>query len=60
KRSIPFVDTGLAVAKTGEPDELQGTPDGLHPDIEGYGKMGEAIAAVIDSRLAESSRHRSL
>jgi lysophospholipase L1-like esterase len=60
ERSVPFVDTGIVVAKKGEPDKLQGTPDGLHPDFEGYRKMGEAIAAAIESRLAESNLHERL
>ena len=60
ERSIPFVDTGVVVAKLGEPDKLQGTPDGLHPDVEGYSRMGEAIAVAIESRIAESSQQDPL
>jgi acyl-CoA thioesterase-1 len=49
-RSVPFVDTAAAVAKKGEPDKLAGTPDGLHPDVEGYRKMAQAISAVLEEQ----------
>ena len=48
KRAIPLVDTSSAVSRKGEPDRLEGTPDGLHPDVEGYRRMAEAISAVLE------------
>jgi len=50
KRSIPFVDTAAAVAKNGEPDKLEGTPDGLHPGVGGYREMGRAISVVLEQQ----------
>src|SRR5262249_45480410 len=37
---IGFADTSGAVARDGRPDRLSGSPDGLHPDVEGYRRMG--------------------
>ena len=42
-----FVDTRAAVAAPGDPDTLAGSPDGLHPDIEGYRRMAEALLPAI-------------
>ncbi len=52
-RSIPFADTNLATASSSDPDKLSGSPDGLHPDVRGYRKMGETIAEVIQRHLAK-------
>src|SRR5437867_7421259 len=49
---IPFADTHLAVADPNALHRLRGSPDGLHPDVEGYRRMGEALTRTID----ESSR----
>ena len=46
----PFViavDTRAAVAAADDPDRLAGSPDGLHPDIDGYRRMAEALAPAI-------------
>ncbi|MGA8903639.1 MAG: GDSL-type esterase/lipase family protein [Candidatus Bathyarchaeia archaeon] len=45
---IPFCDTNRAVSDTGNLDRLLSSPDSLHPDVSGYRKMGEALAATID------------
>ena len=45
---IAFVDTRAAVAAPGNPDRLSGSPDGLHPDVNGY----RAMALAIESALA--------
>lgn len=41
---ILFCDTNLAVRDTRNKDRLLSTPDGLHPDVSGYCKMGQALA----------------
>ena len=43
-----FCDTNAAVADPGDPDRLASSPDGLHPDPQGYRKMGEAVAATLE------------
>jgi acyl-CoA thioesterase I len=45
---FPCVETGLSVSNPDVPDRLAGSPDGLHPDVAGYRRMGEALAAVIE------------
>jgi len=47
EKSIPFVDTAAAVSREGEPGRLEGTPDGLHPDVDGYRRMAQAISAIL-------------
>ena len=42
-----FVDTRAAVAAPEDPDKLAGSPDGLHPDIDGYRRMAEALLPAI-------------
>lgn len=49
--SIPFCDTSKAVASPDRPDRLAGSPDGLHPDVEGYRRMGAAISKAIEDYL---------
>ena len=51
KRPIPFADSASAVSREGEPDRLEGTPDGLHPDVDGYRRMALAITAVLEEHL---------
>ena len=48
KRGLIFCDTFSVVSDPKNPGNLAGTPDGLHPDVEGYRKMGEAIAEVLE------------
>jgi len=43
-----FCDTGAVVAKPGERHLLRATPDGLHPDIEGYRLMGQALTVAVE------------
>jgi len=47
-----FCDTAKAVSDPKNPWKLARSPDGLHPDVEGYRKMGEALASVISKRNA--------
>jgi len=46
------VDTRQAAADPNDPDRLAGSPDGLHPDIDGYRRMAEAILPVLERSLA--------
>ncbi len=48
---ITFVDTRAAVATPGRPDRLSGSPDGLHPDVNGYRAMALAIEPALVSVL---------
>ncbi len=52
---IPFADTHAAVADANAPHRLRGSPDGLHPDIDGYRRMGEALARTIEAHLARAA-----
>ncbi|MCI4319768.1 MAG: SGNH/GDSL hydrolase family protein [Thermoplasmata archaeon] len=45
---FPCAETGRSVSDPHDRDRLAGSPDGLHPDVAGYRKMGEALAAVIE------------
>ena len=49
--SISFCDLFEAVENPDRPCTLVSTIDGLHPDIAGYRKMGEALTAVIEKLL---------
>ena len=44
---ILFCDTNRAVRDQRNPARLQSSPDGLHPDVSAYRKMGEALAEKI-------------
>jgi lysophospholipase L1-like esterase len=45
--NLTFVDTRAAVAAAGDPDRLAGSPDGLHPDVEGYRRMAVVIGQAV-------------
>lgn len=45
--STLFCDTNRAARDADDPDRLSSTPDGLHPDIEGYRKMGDAVVKTL-------------
>ncbi len=51
--NLVFADTRAAVARPGEPDKLRSSPDGLHPDADGYKRMAgvleEALRRVLGS-----------
>ena len=49
---VTFADTRAAVAAPDDPDRLASSPDGLHPDVGGYGRMADAIAPAIEQSLA--------
>src|SRR5579863_10245194 len=43
-----FCDTNLAVRDGDDPDFLASSRDGLHPDVGGYRRMGEALTATLE------------
>jgi lysophospholipase L1-like esterase len=45
--NLTFVDTRHAAAAPDDPDRLSGSPDELHPDVNGYRKMAEALEPAI-------------
>ncbi len=49
KNQFLFCDTFKVVSNPEHFGKLSGSPDGLHPDVEGYKKMGEAITQVLVS-----------
>jgi len=44
---LHFVDTRKACAAPDNPDRLAGSPDGLHPDVDGYRRMADVIEAAL-------------
>lgn len=52
---IPMCDTAAAVADPSEPWRLRGSPDGLHPDVDGYRRMGEALVRTIEGHLRDTN-----
>ncbi len=50
--NLTFVDTRAAVASADDPDQLAGSPDGLHPDVDGYRRMADAIGPAVAGALA--------
>ena len=47
RAGLTFVDTRAATAAPGDIDRLAGSPDGLHPDIDGYRRMAEALMPAV-------------
>ena len=45
--NVYFADTRTAAAAADNLDRLAGSPDGLHPDIDGYRQMAEVLEPVI-------------
>ncbi len=48
---ILYCDTYRAVGDPADPDRLARSPDGLHPDVAGYRRMGETLAVVVEHDL---------
>jgi len=46
-----FADTRQAAADPADPDRLAGSPDDLHPDIDGYRRMAAALEPAIAAAL---------
>ena len=53
---IPFADTHAAVAAADAPHRLRGSPDGMHPDVDGYRRMGDALTRTIEAHLVRLAR----
>ena len=49
-----FCDTSAAASDPADQNKLRGSPDGLHPDVSGYRRMGERLANTIEERESES------
>lgn len=49
--NVTFVDTRKAAAIPDNIDLLASSPDGLHPSIAGYHRMGDAVAAAIAAKI---------
>src|SRR6185436_10942503 len=49
--NITFADTRKAAATPNNIDMLASSPDGLHPSIAGYHRMGDVIAAAIAAKI---------
>lgn len=52
ERGLAFCDTHSAVQDPARPGRLAGSPDGLHPDVATYRRMGEAIADALEREMA--------
>ncbi len=50
--NVIAVDTRAAVAAPGDLDRLAESPDGLHPDVNGYRAMARAIEPALRKTLA--------
>jgi lysophospholipase L1-like esterase len=48
---VAVADTRMAVAKPGDPNRLDDSPDGLHPSPAGYRRMADALLPVLDRVL---------
>ncbi len=56
---IEVADLHAAVCDPQDCDKLNGTPDGLHPDVGGYRQMGLVLAKIIDKMEATMPREIS-
>jgi lysophospholipase L1-like esterase len=50
--NVTFVDTRRAAASATDPNRLSGSPDGLHPDVDGYRRMADAIEPALSRVLS--------
>jgi lysophospholipase L1-like esterase len=48
KMRMPIADTNASLRDPNNPHKLNGSPDGLHPDVGGYRKMGMDLIDAID------------
>jgi len=47
--NLAVVDTRAAVAAAANADRLVSSPDGLHPSVDGYHRMADAIGAALET-----------
>lgn len=52
---VTFADTRRAAAAPGDLDRLASSPDGLHPDVDGYRRMAEILAPAIERVLKSAT-----
>jgi len=52
REGLGFCDLFSVVENPARPGTLRGTPDGLHPDVDGYRKMGETIGEELQRVLS--------
>lgn len=50
-QNVTYVDTRKAAARPDNIDQLSASPDGLHPDVNGYHRMADALAPAIAARV---------
>jgi len=48
---LTLCDTHAAVRHADDPHRLDGSPDGLHPSVDGYRRMAEALAPAVHAAL---------
>jgi lysophospholipase L1-like esterase len=48
QQRIPFCDFHRAVADPQHPERLRSSPDGLHPDRDGYRAMGRVLTQLLE------------
>jgi lysophospholipase L1-like esterase len=49
--NVSTVETRHAVASPADPDRLISSPDDLHPSVDGYRRMADAIRSSLEHRL---------
>lgn len=48
---LTLCDTHAAVRRADDPRKLDGSPDGLHPSVDGYRRMADALRPVLRAAL---------
>jgi lysophospholipase L1-like esterase len=48
KMRMPIADLNAAVSDPNDPHKLNGSPDGIHPDVGGYRSMAMSLVEAID------------
>ena len=51
--NITFADTRAAAARDDDPDKLRASPDGLHPDKDGYRRMAVVIEKALRLKIKD-------
>ena len=50
---MAFADTRAAVAAPSDPDRLFESPDELHPSVDGYRRMAEALLPALERAMSD-------